>query len=286
MDTKVKRRGKCIPLIRKCLVGLLMAIIVAIPLATTCQAVNVSVVSADLTIDRETTYTNALTKKTKWDEITLDYQFSPNSTKTQYNLCTASNPKNITIIDYANREATSTAYYFDDLCGEIRGKDEGENEVYIRTYIEQITSGFWNESNYKSGIRISARIYIPYPTNAYGQTVQSLDINWFSNVESYHVLPCGTEVNVMYYVDEQDSSELAYWDGFQAGYEQMDASGLSATQTAFGVVSAPINAIASVIQSASNGWFNTPVGEISSWIFGILVIAGAILFIVKVVIGH
>lgn len=279
------KHSKIYPRARKCLVGLLIATILAFPIiAVPIQAVNVAVVSADITVDRKTSYTNATTNKVKWDEITLKYHFEPNSTRVQYNLCTASNPKNITIIDYDNREATSTVYYFDDLCGEIRGKDEGENEVYIRTYIEQITSGYWNESNYKSGIRISARIYAPNTINAFGKPLESKDIKWFTEVESLHVLPCGTEVNTLYYFDPVDA-DLSYWDGFQDGYEQMDSSGLSASQTAFGVISAPINAIASVVQSASQGWFHTPVGEISAWIFGILAIAGAILFIVKVVIG-
>lgn len=243
-------------------------------------AVNIALGNEVTTIDQSTTIDNAKV----WREITLEYTLYPTDASPRYVLCTASNPRNRTGCFSSGMNNISTVEYFDTLCGEIIGQPEGKNEVYIRTYIEQITSGYSGDSNYRSGVRISCRIVFGSGVVS-ASNLKTHDIKWFSSVESYWTSSDGLEVNIEYDIVQLSDYNTGYIDGYQEGYSEMDASGLSATQTAFGVVSAPINAIAKVIQEASNGWFSTPVGELSAWVIGIVAIGIAVSALVKVVIG-
>lgn len=275
------KHSKLYPHVIKSLVGLIIALVGAMCFTFGSSALNVAVSTANLTVNNSTTQGNA----TLWTDITLDYWLVPTDVNSHYNLTTASNPRNRVVCFSNSTDNISTTRYFDVKCGSAYSADyTTEYNAYVRTYIEQITSGYNGDSNYRSGVRISVRIVLDgnAPTD-----YNSLNYNFYNVSGTHTINDVGDQtlkVRYNYRISETNAQKV-YADGYADGYTQMDMSGLSATQTAFGVISAPINAIANVVQSASIGWFSTPVGAVTAWIIAILVIGGAVLFIIKVVIG-
>ena len=179
----------------------------------------------------------------------------------------------------SNGDVYEDTRYFDVLIASSQETTEGPQRLYLRTYISQYGGG-GTESPRNFGYRISYRLTYE------GQLTQPLNITEYRERKGTYTFDDGVKINYDYTIMpySTESNHVSYMLGYTDAMEQMDLSGLTPTQTAFGAISAPINAVANVVQKAVSGWLYNPVGQVISVIIGIFVLGIAVYAIIKVVV--
>lgn len=264
--------SKMYPLIKKCLVGLFWGLLVAFTLTICTSADNVSIVECNGSVEK---YPSKLDGYgcDLYTKITIDLVIMPNDQTQSYNLAWATLPTSCGVFGSAinNKGTAPVGAYLDLGNGQF---------VYanLYTYYHETANG----SIDRGGCRVSVRgsnIEWERITRVIEQTVTVTSTYTDAVIGD---VPCQYVVNFKIIPND---ALVSYTNGYTDGVSDTIDGGLSARQTAFGIITMPLNAVTRAIQDFTYGMFNNPIGAMIMAIGAIVIVVAVVFAVVKFVKG-